>query len=117
MDKDLVKKTAFLYIDLSEGEDFSNVGYGEKLKKEQKNKLDILKKVVKEVEQVEDFLVVLKEIVKEHKNEFAINFAEPYEDDFINILLLDLFKKKLIDKKKFGKLKEEYKKKGVDIYI
>ena len=53
----------------------------------------------------------------ENNEQFQIAFAEPFLDDFINILLFDMKKKKVLDKDKLDFLKKEYSKQKIEVYI
>jgi len=121
--KKSVQKVAYFYIgkaDPDDDRDLSEMSMGqspEELERKQKKFLEDLKNVVKEVENVEEFIEQVKEAVKKNNKEFEKNFIEPYVDDFLNTLLLDLYKKKVVDKKKFEELKKKYKEKGIDVFV
>lgn len=80
-----------------------------KIKEKAKSILEIIKK--------DNFLVILKTLIKENPKKFQIYFAEPFDEEFINRVVFDLFSKKVISKKDINALKSFYLNKGLFIYI
>jgi hypothetical protein len=117
--KKLIEAAAGLYIDLSSDEDLdkNEIPIGKEVEDKQKQTLEILNEISKEIGKVKEFIKEGRKIVKENEDIFATSFAEPYFDDFLNVLLLDLNKKKVINEKEFKKLKKEYKGEDIDIYV
>ncbi len=115
--KKMIEKAASLYIDLTEDINPEDIAVGKEVEDRQKQMLKVLEDVKKEVKNPKKFIKEGMEVVKENEEAFSTSFIEPYFDDFLNVLLLDLYKKKIIDKKEFEKLKKEYGKEGVDIYV
>ncbi len=117
--KELIEKAAGLYIDLSSDESVNpeEVPVGKEVKEKQENMKQVLSEVTPLLKKPKEFIESGKKIVADNEDLFGTNFIEPYLDDFINILLLDIYKKGIIDKKEFENLKKEYKGEGVDIYV
>lgn len=116
--KKLIEIAAGLYIDLSsEDVNKEEIPIGKEVKSKQEQILKILNEIAKVIGDVKKFIKEGKKVVSENEDVFATSFVEPYFDDFLNVLLLDLHKKKIIDKKEFKKLKKGYEGEGVDIYV
>ncbi len=113
MDKNTIHKVIYVYAELPSE---SQVLPGEYLKKKQEKNLEILKKSVSMIEDTETFVKEVKKVMQKNKKRYEKAFSEPIDEDFINILLYDLFKKKLIDKEKFEKLKKDLSK-HIEIYV
>lgn len=117
--KELIEQAAGLYIDLSSDEEVNpeEVPAGKEMKEKQEQAMNILKNVAKVLKDPKEFIKEGKKIVEDNEDIFATGFAEPYLDDFINLLLLDIYKKKIIEEKEFEKLKKDYEEEGIDVYV
>lgn len=117
MDKKILRQVVELYVGTSDDADLSKIAVGKEVKEKQEQALQLLKQVTNEVKNPEQFIEELKPFIDNNEEVFAEFFFEPYLDDFLNTLLLDLHKKELLDDKEFKKLKKKYKEQDIDIYI
>jgi hypothetical protein len=78
-----------------------------------KNKLN---EIINWIKLPKDFLELVKKLVTEEKIKLQLSFAEPYLEDFMNRVFLDLKKYNLLNDQELVKLKEEYSKEGVSFY-
>ena len=124
MDKELVKLLANLYMKksyLSESEygaECAHKGLDDVKKEIETNEnriFSVLPKVKEIMNEPKEFIKLLKELIEKDTENFQVSFAEPYLDDFINILLFDIKRKKIIDEKTLGKWKETFTKEGIEI--
>ena len=63
-----------------------------------------------------DFLEALRKFIKEDSDRFQVVFAEPYDEEVINCIIFDLWRKKIMSKKEVSALKVFYSDKKVSIY-
>jgi len=117
--KEIVKKIVGLYVErsiLQERLDMANADKNLMIDLE-KQILELLPEIVHLVDQPEKFIKIIQELIAKNIEQFQIAFAEPFLDDFINILLFDMKKKKVLDKDKLDFLKKEYSKQKIEIII
>ena len=81
----------------------------------EKEILSVLPRVEEVMNEPKEFIKFLKELISKDTEKFQVSFAEPYLDDFINILLFDVKRKKTVDKKTLNKWKEIFSKEGIEI--
>lgn len=117
--KEIVKKVVGLYVEKSILQERLDMAKADKKSMDdlEKQILEFLPEIVHIVEKSEKFIKIIKELIMENNEQFQIAFAEPFLDDFINILLFDMKKKKVLDKEKLDFLKREYSKQKIEIYI
>src|SRR3989338_1929252 len=77
----------------------------------------ILPKIVEMVQNPKDFIKTLKQIEKQEKERFQLAFAGPVIEDFINILIFDLKRKKFIDDSGLERLRKAYKANKITIHF
>ena len=119
MEKEKLKEICELYFEkniLREKKDLSMPFDEEEIdeieSKIKENSIEILQMLKNE-----NFLKILKELIDENPEKFQISFAEPYDEDFINIVVFDLYKKKIISKENINELKSFYSDKNISISI
>jgi len=117
--KEIVKKIVGLYVERSILQERLDMAKADKKLMDdlEKQILETLPEIVHLVEQPIEFINIIKELIVENNEQFQIAFAEPFLDDFINILLFDMKKKKVLDKDKLDFLKKEYSKQKIEVYI
>lgn len=81
-------------------------------KKEIENKLP---KLLKTVAKPKNFVDILEKLEESDTDKFQVSFGQPVIEDFINILLFNMYRNRLVDKKNLDKLRKAYSK--VDIVI
>lgn len=124
MDKEFVRMLVNLYVKRSHlgereyGAEHTGKGLSD-VKKEieiNENKiLSILSKVKEVMNEPKKFIKFLKELIAKDTENFQVSFAEPYLDDFINILLFDVKREKIVDEKTLDRWKETFSKEGIEI--
>jgi hypothetical protein len=117
--KEIVKKIVSLYVERSILQEKLDMAKANKklMDNLEKQILEALPEIVHIVEEPKEFINIIKQLISENNEQFQIAFAEPFLDDFINILLFDMKKKKVLDKDKLDFLKKEYSKQKIEIYI
>src|SRR3989344_2639868 len=83
----------------------------EEINKEIKENANEIVKMLKD----DNFLIILRQLIEEDNGRFQVAFAEPYDEDIINIIIFDLYTKKVISKKEINELKSYYSDKNISI--
>ena len=99
---------------MKENEDLS-IPFGEREIEEVNNKIKENSKDIIKMLKNKDFLKIIRELVNENAEKFQIAFAEPYDEDFINIVIFDLYIKKIISKGELNNLKKFYSNENISI--
>tara|TARA_B100000315_G_C14350544_1_gene483784 strand:+ start:45 stop:407 length:363 start_codon:yes stop_codon:yes gene_type:complete len=117
--KETIKKIVDLYVERSILQERLDLAKVDKKSMEdlEKQILELLPEIIPLVDQTENFIKILQELIVENSEQFEIAFTEPFLDDFINILLFDMKKKKIIDKHKLDSLKKKYSEQKIEINI
>ncbi len=122
-DSSTVKKAVSLYIDRSFQSELIDTkpkkvkAEGQRqLKQTEKEINKILPKMRKWAEKSKDFIKILKQIEKDEER-FQFAFVEPVIEDFINILIFDLKRKRFIDDQELEKLRKAYKANKIVIHF
>jgi len=123
MDEELVKNLVSLYMKRSYLIERVHMAgsvdsFNEATKEIEKNNeaiLSIFPKIKEVMGSPKEFVIFLKELIEKDTAEFGAAFAEPYLYDFINILLFDIKRKKLVDKETLDRWKEAFNEEGVEI--
>ncbi len=88
----------------------------EDLKEVELNIENKLRKIFSGIKLPKGFLELVKKLINEEQIKLQIVFAEPYLEDFMNRIFLDLEKYRLLENKELEKLKEEYSKEEISFY-
>ena len=117
--KEIVKKIVDLYVERSILQEKLDMAKAKKESMEslEQQILEALPEIVPIVNQPKKLIEILRELIAEDNEQFQIAFAEPLLDDFINILLFDMKKKKVLDEDKLDFLKKEYSKQKIEVDI
>ena len=105
MDKELVTRLVNLYVKRSYlnerhyGAERTGKGLDEINEEIEKNENEIsstLPRVKELMNEPKEFINTVKGLISNDTERFQLSFAEPYLDDFLNILLFDVKRKKIV---------------------
>lgn len=122
--KEIVKEVLGLYVDrFMEQEKFDVRSNNESMDRERFMKyveepiVEMLPEVVSLINNPDEFIKIVQELIVSEGKIFQITFAEPFLDEFINALLFDMKKKKILNDECLASLKKEYSDRKINIYI